>query len=94
MSLKFKDAKNSKEFDIVLMKKGFSASSHVDEKDIEDFFQFSQIQKITHYPDTGVEIISINGSVRVFYNGDVGASLNLYTNLKTNMVAWMQSNFN
>lgn len=93
-TLKFKDAKNLQEFDITVLKKGFAASSTVDGKEIEEFFTFAEIHKITHYPDTGVEIILLNGSVRVFYNGDLGASLNLFSSLKSNMTTWMDSNLN
>lgn len=94
MSMKFKDAKNSKEFDIVPYKKGFVATSTVESKEIQEFFQFREIQKITHYPDTGVEIIMVNGNVRVFYNGDSGASENLFKTLNTTMIKWMDSNTN
>jgi exoribonuclease R len=92
--MKFRDAQSVKEFDIEVFKKGFGVESEIDGKEINEFYQFDQIAKITHYPQTGVEIISLNGDVRVFYNGNEGQSALLYGELNEKMINWMKSNLN
>lgn len=92
--MKFRDAQSVKEFNIEVFRKGFGVESQVDDKEMSEFYQFDQISKITHYPETGVEIISLNGDVRVFYNGDEGQSAILYQELNKKMIDWMKSNRN
>ena len=94
MPLKFKDAKSVRNFDIETYTKGFVATSELDGKIYQEYFQFKEIHKIVHYPETGVEIILINGTIRVFYNDDIGQSQILFDALNNTMTSWMNSNLN
>jgi len=89
-----KDAKKVKNFEIDTYTKGFTASSLVDGILTQEYFQFKEIQKIIHYPDRCVEIVSNNGTRRVFYNDTLGKSQELYDGLNNTMVSWMNSNLN
>lgn len=92
---KAKDAKKIREFDIYTYKKGFVAESLDDEgNNVQEYFQFKQIQKIIHFPGRGVEIVNLNGSRRVFYNDETGESTILYDLLNNTLVTWMDTNLN
>ena len=92
---KAKDAKQIREFDIFTYTKGFVAESLDSEgNNIQEYFQFNQIQKIIHFPERGVEIVYFNGSRRVFYNDLTGESTVLYNLLNSTLVVWMNSNLN
>ena len=94
MPYRFKDAKKVRYFDIETYTKGFVATSNIDNITTQEYFQFKQIYKISHYPETGVEIVLLNGNVRVFYNDDAGQSEILFNALNSTMVAWMNTNLN
>lgn len=91
-SFKSKDAKKIKEFEIKISRKGFSASSYINNNVFsQEYFLFAEIQQIIHYPGTGVEIINHSGKRRVFYNDETGGSLNLFNELHKNMITWLQT---
>lgn len=92
--VKFKDAKQIKEFDILTYTKGFVASSVVDGVVIQEYFQFKEIHQILHHTDAAVEIVFFNDKRRVFYNDTTGESQTLYDSLNNTMTAWMNSNLN
>lgn len=94
MKIKSRDAKNLIEFDIDTKTKGFIAESIIDGNTVKEYFQFSQIHSLIHHPDIGVEIIGYNGKRRVFYNSNLGKSLELFTAIDGTMTTWMSSNLN
>jgi hypothetical protein len=93
-SHKTNDAKRVREFDIETYRKGFVVKNTLNDIITQEYFQFKEIQKIIYYPDTGVEIININGDIRVFYNDSSGASAELFDALNDTMIDWMKSNLN
>ena len=94
MAFKSKNAKKNKEYNIDVYKKGFITTSEIDGKTVNEYFQYKDIERIIHHPNTGIEIIGINGSLRVFYNDVVGESENLFNYITIKMVEWMDSNLN
>jgi hypothetical protein len=94
MSLKFKDAKKVKQFNIETQKKGFTSSYVEGDNIINEYFQFKEIYQIIHFPGRGVEIVNFDTSRRVFYNDEDGKSQILFDALNTAMLSWMQSNLN
>ena len=94
MSLKSKDAKAVKEYDIETYTKGFVAESTIDGIVTKEYFQFREIQQIIHYPETGIEVVFFNGRRRVFYNDALGESQLLYNAVNNTMISWMNSNLN
>ena len=87
------DAKKLREYDINTHKKGFTAESIVDGNTISEYFQFKEIHKIIYHP-TAIEIISYNGSVRVFYNDKLLETIDIYEAITNRMLVWMNSNRN
>lgn len=94
MSLKSKDAKKAKEYDISTYTKGITSTYTINGIVTNEFFQFKEISQIIHYPNIGVEIINYNGSRRVFYNDIPGQSQALFDSFNTKMNSWMTSNLN
>jgi len=94
MSLKSKDAKKVKEFDITPYKKGFESTFTIDEIITNEYFQFREIYQIIHYPGNGVEVVNYNENRRVFYNDEEGQSKIIFDTLTLAMKNWMESNLN
>jgi len=87
MSIKSKDSKNLKEFDIVVCEKGFISTCEEEEFVTQEYFQYREIHQIIHHPNRGVEIVGYNGRRRVFYNE--GNSLTLFELLRSKINSWM-----
>jgi hypothetical protein len=94
MSMRFKDAKKVRQFDITTYKKGFTSSYIEDGNTVNEYFQFKQIHEIIHHKGSGVEIVGYDTNRRVFYNDEVGQSEILFNALHNTMVTWMASNLN
>jgi len=94
MSLTSKDAQKVKNFAITTYKKGFTASSIIDEVLNQEYFHFREIHKIIHYLGRYVEVVNYNGSRRVFYNDLPSESQKIYDSFNNKMIDWMKSNLN
>ena len=94
MSLKSKDAKNVKEYNITSYNKGFMSTNTIDGITTNEFFQYKEIYQVIHHLNRGVEIVGYNGKRRVFYNDLSGESQTLFNTITSKMVSWMGSNLN
>lgn len=91
-SMKSKDSKNIKEFDIAVYEKGFISTSVEEEIVTQEYFQYREIHQIIHHPNRGVEIVGYNGRRRVFYNEE--NSSELFEMLTSKINSWMNSKSN
>lgn len=93
-SIESNDAKKVKTFAITTYTKGFTSTFTLDGIVTNEYFQFKEIYQVIHYPNVGVEIVTYNGSRRVFYNDAAGQSLILFNAINTALISWMNSNLN